>query len=95
MNNKLIAVSLFAIIGTQVVSCQKEKPIEQATIIAENQTVYKMTYSIDGRACHITLAGEEARHDFLVRMITLAKQGHRVSFRNDQWCADMRDDNPN
>lgn len=83
MKKVITTIALLAVLGTLAVSCQKENITEQANIVAENNTVYKVSYSIDGISYQITLIGDEAWHDFLNRMLALAEEGHRVSFRNE------------
>lgn len=71
-------------LGTLAVSCQKENIIDETNIVAENDTVYKVSYTVDGVTHQLTLVGDEAWHDFLNRMVALAEEGHEVSFRNEE-----------
>ncbi len=84
MNKNFIKVALLAVLGTLAVSCQKENTlIEEATIVAENGAIYRVSYTIDGVTHQVTLFGDDAWHNFLHSMIALAEEGHKVSFRNE------------
>ena len=65
-------------------SCQKENSFDGATTVTENCSVYTVFYVIDGTTHHVTLVGEEAWHDFVHRMLTMAEEGHEVSFRYEE-----------
>jgi len=80
MRKTFTAIALFAVLGTLAVSCQKENIIDETNIVAENDSVYKVSYTIDGATYQITLVGDEAWHDFLNRMFALAEEGHVVTF---------------
>ena len=84
MRKTFTTFALFAVLGTLAVSCQKENIIDETNIVAENDTVYKVCYTVDGATHQITLVGDEAWHDFLNRMFALAEEGHEVSFRNEE-----------
>ena len=84
MSKTLTTIALFAVLGTLAVSCQKENIIDETNIVAENDTVYQVSYTVDGVTHQLTLVGDEAWHDFLKRMVALAEEGHEVSFRNEE-----------
>ena len=84
MRKTFIAIALFAMIGTLAVSCQKENIMDQNAIVAENGTVYKVSYTVDGVTERLTIVGEAAWHDFLNRMMALAEEGREVTFRNEE-----------
>ena len=84
MRKIFITIALFAVLGTLAVSCQKENIMDDTCVVAENGTVFTVSYSVDGATHHITLIGEDAWHDFLNRMFALAEEGHVVSFRNEE-----------
>lgn len=84
MRKTFTTIALFAVLGTLAVSCQKENIIDETNIVAENDTVYKVSYTVDGVTHQLTLVGDEAWHDFLKRMVALAEEGHEVSFRNEE-----------
>lgn len=84
MSKTLTTIALFAVLGTLAVSCQKENIIDETNIVAENDTVYKVSYTVDGVTHQLTLVGDEAWHDFLNRIVALAEEGHEVSFRNEE-----------
>lgn len=84
MRKTFTTIALFAVLGTLAVSCQKENIIDEISIVAENDTVYTVSYSVDGVTYQITLTGDDAWHDFMNRMFALAEEGHEVSFRNEE-----------
>ena len=84
MRKTLTTIALFAVLGTLAVSCQKENIFDETNIVAENGSVYKVSYTVDGATHQITLVGDEAWHDFLNRMFALAEEGHEVTFRNEE-----------
>ena len=83
MKKTFTTIALLAVLGTMAVSCQKENIIDETFVTTEKSTVYIVSYSIDGVAHQVTLAGDDAWHDFLHRMLALAEEGHAVSFRNE------------
>jgi hypothetical protein len=84
MRKTFTTIALFAVLGTLAVSCQKENIIDETNIVAENGSVYKVSYTVDGVTHQLTLVGDEAWHDFLNRMVALAEEGHEVTFRNEE-----------
>lgn len=84
MRKTFTTIALFAVLGTLAVSCQKENINDEISIVAENDTVYTVSYSVDGVTYQITLTGDDAWHDFMNRMFALAEEGHVVSFRNEE-----------
>lgn len=84
MRKTFTTIALFAVLGTLAVSCQKENIIDDTNIVAENDTVYTVSYTVDGVTHQITLVGDEAWHDFLNYMMALAEEGHEVTFRNEE-----------
>ena len=83
MNKTFTTVALFLMLGTLAVSCQKENESDYSMAIAEGNNVYNVCYSVDGVTFRISLLGDEAWKDFVERMIALAEEGHKVSFRNE------------
>lgn len=83
MKKHLTTLTLFAVLGTLTVSCQKENLFDQTQIEVEQTAIYKVSYSIDGTSYQITLFGDDAWRDFVKQMIALAEKGHRVTFRNE------------
>lgn len=84
MRKTFTTIALFAVLGALAVSCQKENIIDETNIVAENGSVYKISYTVDGVMHHLTLVGDEAWHDFLNRMLAMAEEGHEVTFCNDE-----------
>ncbi len=84
MRKTFTTIALFAVLGTLAVSCQKENIIDETNIVAENGTVYTVSYAVDGVTHQLTLVGDEAWQAFLNRMLALAEEGHEVTFRNEE-----------
>lgn len=61
--------------------CQKEQMNQQPMVVVQQEVTQTMVYSVDGQKYQIRLVGEEARMAFLQRMLALAEEGHRVTFR--------------
>ena len=82
MKKMFITVALFAVLGTLATSCQKETLTELSPVTAQAET-YLITYSVDGVSMQTRLNGDEALRAFLHRLTALARQGHRVTVRNE------------
>ena len=83
MKKTFTTVALFAVLGTIATSCQKENEFDKTTIEVGQNTIYRVSYSIDGKIYQLTLIGDDAWHDFLNRMFALAEEGHTVTFNNE------------
>lgn len=83
MRKTITTITLFAVLGTLAVSCQKENIIDETNIVAENGTVYTVSYAVDGVTHQITLHGDEEWDNFIESMMTLAEEGHNVSMLNE------------
>lgn len=81
MRKTIITVALIGMLATLAVSCQKENIEVERAKATEQVAVYSVSYTIDGTREEITLAGEVAWKGFIARMLDLAEEGHRVSFR--------------
>lgn len=92
MNKPIRTVALLAALSLAAVGCQKESiaDLNPKTATSETAgTVYTVCYAIDGVAHQATLRGDEAHSAFILRMLTLAEQGHEVSFYDaDQYSPD-------
>ena len=84
MRKIFTTISLLAVLGTLAVSCQKENIIDETSIVEENGNVYTVSYTVNGVTHQLTLVGDDAWHDFLNRMLALAEEGYKVSFRNEE-----------
>ena len=88
MKKNIITVALLAVLATMAVSCQKEDAditsANPSTVIAENDAVRSVVYTIDGVTYRLTLVGDQAWRDFLLRMFALAEEGRTVTFRNEE-----------
>ncbi len=88
MKKTIITVALLAVLTSLAVSCQKEEAditsATPSTVIAENDTLRTVVYTIDGVSYRLTLVGDQAWHDFLSRMFALAEEGHSVTFFNEE-----------
>ena len=82
MKKIFITVALFTVLGTLATSCQKETLTELSPVTAQAET-YLITYSVDGVSMQTRLNGDEALRAFLHRITALARQGHRVTVRNE------------
>lgn len=83
MNTKT-TLALLAVLSLACVGCQKETIAEPPLQgVEDNTSAYGMTYSVDGIAGHITLHSPAERDAFIHRMLSLAKEGHKVTFRQD------------
>ena len=82
MKRTIITVALFAVLGTLATSCQKETLTELSPVTTQDET-YLITYSVDGVSMQTRLNGDEALRAFLQRLTALAREGHRVTVRND------------
>lgn len=77
--------ALLAVLSLAATGCQKENITEPSLLGIEEGTksVCVMSYSVDGVAGRISLKTPAEREAFILRMITLAKEGHRVTFRQE------------
>ena len=83
MKKKIIPIALLAVLSLAATGCQKEtieKPNEQ---IQQSTSVRNITYTIDGATFHQTIRGEQNWLAFIDWMSSLAKEGHTVTFRDD------------
>ena len=83
MKKVVTTIALFAVLGTLAVSCQKENELDYSITIAEGNNVYNVCYTVDGVTYRVSFIGDEAWKAFVKRMIALAEEGHKVSFRNE------------
>ena len=81
MKRTIIAVALFAVLGTLATSCQKETLTELSPVTAQAET-YLITYSVDGVSMQTRLNGDEELQAFFRRLTALAREGHKVTVRN-------------
>ena len=90
MKKTVKVIALCGVLGLTATSCQKENLVEENTnIVAQANTVRTMFYVVDGIEHRITLIGDDAWNDFLQHMISLAEEGHRVTFRNEDNTANV------
>ena len=80
MHKIIKTIALFLMLGSVAVSCQKENIIQENIEAEQCQTMYTVSYTIDGENYLLTLVGDDSWHDFLDRMFSLAENGHKVSF---------------
>jgi hypothetical protein len=83
MKKLLKPVALLAVLSLAAVGCQKENIVEPSTHIQQNVSVRNITYNIDGISYHCTIKSDKNWNVFIDWMISLAKEGHTVSFHND------------
>lgn len=82
MKKYIYTVAFFALC-LAATGCQKENLLPYQTETQQNMSKRDVSYSIDGINYHTTFYGEQEWLDFLERMAALARNGHRVSFRNE------------
>ncbi len=80
MKIKFIAVAL--LISLMAVGCQKET-LNSDFALEQTSSVRKVVYYIDGEEFRITLRGDFEWQQFVSQMIALAREGHSVSFFNE------------
>ncbi len=78
-------VALFAVLSIMTVGCQKEDLSAnlQSNSMSESISSYVIQYTIDGVPYRITVKSEVERTLFINKMISLAENGHKVSFGNE------------
>lgn len=81
MNRTIKLAACLALLGTVAVGCQKENFSATQIATEENESVYAVSYSIDGENHSVTLVGDAAWTDFLNWMLALSEEGHNVAFR--------------
>ena len=81
MKKVIKTIALITIMCMTATSCQKESIVEPQGTVADVslKTVY---YTVDGITSQASFVSEESWNRFLDWLITLAEEGHRVSFRN-------------
>lgn len=73
----VIAMTTLAATG-----CQKENIVEQENQIVADAVMTTVYYTVDGITIQASFSSEEEWTAFLHRLVALAEEGHRVSFRN-------------
>ena len=81
------SLALLAVLSIAAVGCQKEPIVEPTMQFQQNVNIRNVTYTIDGVTFFATVRGEQNWHDFIDRLLALAKEGHKVSFRNNDACS--------
>ena len=82
MKQKIRTIALLAVLGLAATGCQKESIVEPVSgMVVEDSSVI-VSYTVDGETMQGTFADEAEWNVFLERLLALAEEGHRVSFRN-------------
>jgi len=83
--NKKQTLALLAVLSLASAGCQKERIVEPPVQnMAENDdSACDIIYSVDGVAGRLTVRNASERLAFIRRMMSLAEEGHRVTFRQD------------
>lgn len=82
MKKSIKTIAVIAMMGMVATGCQKENMMEpQNGVVAETASVV-VYYTVDEVTSQASFASEEAWEVFLDKLIALAEEGHRVSFRN-------------
>ena len=76
-------IALLAVLSIAAVGCQKEPIVEPAMQLQQNAVIRNITYNIDGVTFYTTIRGEQNWQEFLDSMFAYAKDGHKVSIRNN------------
>lgn len=76
-------LALMLVLSMAATGCQKENLLEPQGVVAENQTVRKVVYTVDGVSGSATLTGEAEWLAFMNRMVALAEEGRSVTFWNE------------
>ena len=76
---KVLAV--VAALSLTAAGCQKENIYEPAENGQEVTKVCMMSYCVDGEWYQSPINGDAAYSEFIARMAALAREGHKVSFR--------------
>ena len=74
-------LAMATILGLTTASCQKENIYEPVANGQEVTKVCMMSYCVDGKWYQSPVNSEEAYSEFVARMAALAREGHRVNFR--------------
>lgn len=73
-----------ALLGALISGCKKEEFTDNSQPhLKKDYTVYRIHYTIDSEERHTTVIGEEALDGFISDMMDKARDGHRVSFRDE------------
>ena len=83
MKKKIIPIALLAVLSLAATSCQKETIEKPSVQIQQSISVRNITYTIDGATFHQSIRGEQNWLAFIDWMSSLAKEGHTVTFRDD------------
>ena len=74
-------LAMATILGLTAAGCQKENVYEPVESGQEVTKVCMMSYCVDGEWHESFVNGEEAYREFIARMVALAREGHKVNFR--------------
>ena len=82
MNKKTRTVAFFAMLSMVAVGCQKESEMEPSPTdaIGMQENIILLSYSIDGVNYATAIQSGSAYRDFIYQLLTLAEQGHEVTF---------------
>lgn len=85
MKHPIRTVVLLAIVNLMASSCQKEEiiPYTSDHVVNRIDASYIMQYYIDGVQYHLTIHSETEHSEFINRMLTIAEEGHTVTFYNE------------
>lgn len=82
MNKTIRTVAVFAVLSMMAVSCQKEQIYDPQIAVVQTNAMYTIHYTVDGVSYTTIINDETSWHQFLLRMVALAREGHSVSFRD-------------
>ena len=71
-------MALLAVLSVAAISCQKETMVEPQNVVAEDVTVYTVSYTING-ITHTERLNTSAEYDaLLLQLFALAREGYEV-----------------
>lgn len=83
MRNRFIVLAIALCLVTG--ACHKESYDKQQIGQEETVTVRNICYTVDGMTFHATLNGEGEWNLFMDNLLLMARQGHRVTFYNEDY----------
>ena len=83
MNKKFYSVALITVLCLAAAGCQKETIVEQDFQVQQNAEIRRLVYTVDGAVMHVTLHNNQEYQRFVNWMLALAREGHKVTFRNE------------
>lgn len=80
---KIKFVTMALLLSLMAVGCQKETMYNESNAPEQISSIRKIIYFIDGVEYRTTLRGNFEWQQFVAQMLSLAREGHSVSFFNE------------